>query len=343
MICKTCKRELHQDWVCCPWCSTKNKAEAGTDKTRVYRFYAEQLKQSWGELAPNTVRGYQSPFRRCVDHFGDLPVAGITPAMIKAFLDSLGKTFCKKTVITHRQLISQTMALAILGGDITFNPTDAKYRTAGRPSAQREEAPAKDQKIISEAWNEDMYSRLGFLIKCTGLRKGEALALQFKDIDNARHILHVSKSVYFTGNTPHIKEPKTKAGIRRVVMLDSLSGKFVGNPNDYVFSFDGKTLLRCHQVEKGWQAFCVRHGMAQPRKGHGYVQCSTTFHQLRHSFATNCKEAGIDPRVIQEMMGHSSYAVTDSYTHIRQSMLDEARSRLNEIDRAFWAQQKIQP
>lgn len=99
MICKTCKRELHQDWVCCPWCSTKNKAEAGTDKTRVYRFYAEQLKQSWGELAPNTVRGYQSPFRRCVDHFGDLPVGGITPAMIKAFLDSLGKTFCKKTVI----------------------------------------------------------------------------------------------------------------------------------------------------------------------------------------------------------------------------------------------------
>ena len=99
MICKTCKRELHQDWVCCPWCSTKNKAEAGTDKTSVYRFYAEQLKQSWGELAPNTVRGYQSPFRRCVDHFGDLPVGGITPAMIKAFLDSLGKTFCKKTVI----------------------------------------------------------------------------------------------------------------------------------------------------------------------------------------------------------------------------------------------------
>lgn len=99
MICKTCKRELHQDLVCCPWCSTKNKAEAGTDKTSVYRFYAEQLKQSWGELAPNTVRGYQSPFRRCVDHFGDLPVGGITPAMIKAFLDSLGKTFCKKTVI----------------------------------------------------------------------------------------------------------------------------------------------------------------------------------------------------------------------------------------------------
>ena len=158
MICKTCIGELHQDWVCCPWCSTKNKAEAGTDKTRVYRFYAEQLKQSWGELAPNTVRGYQSPFRRCVDHFGDLPVGGITPAMIKAFLDSLGKTFCKKTVITHRQLISQTMALAILGGDITFNPTDAKYRTAGRPSAQREEAPAKDQIIISEAWNEDMRS-----------------------------------------------------------------------------------------------------------------------------------------------------------------------------------------
>ena len=53
--------------------------------------------------------------------------------------------------------------------------------------------------------------------------------------------------MYFTGNTPHIKEPKTKAGIRRVVMLDSLSGKFVGNPNDYVFSF----------VYAGFQAFCT--------------------------------------------------------------------------------------
>ncbi len=340
MLCKKCKRELRSEWICCPWCSTENKAESFTGETKPYRFYAEQLKQSWGELAPNTVRGYQSPFRRCVSHFGDLPVGEITPAMIKAFLDSLGKTFTRKTVVTHRQLISQTMALAILGGDITFNPTDARYRTAGRPSAQREEAPARDQRIISEFWNEDMYSRLGFLIKCTGLRKGEALALQYRDIDNQNRIIHISKSVYFTSNTPHIKQPKTKAGIRRVVMLDSLYGKFVGEPDDYVFSFDGKTLLRCHQVEKGWQAFCVRHGMAQPRKGHGYIQCSTTFHQLRHSFATNCKEAGIDPRVIQEMMGHSSYAVTDSYTHIRQSMLDEARNRLNEIDRAFWDQQK---
>ncbi len=150
--------------------------------------------------------------------------------MIKAFLDSLGKTFTRKTVVTHRQLISQTMALAILGGDITFNPTDARYRTAGRPSAQREEAPARDQQIISEFWNEDMYSRLGFLIKCTGLRKGEALALQYRDIDNQNRIIHISKSVYFTSNTPHIKQPKTKAGIRRVVMLDSLYGKFVGEP-----------------------------------------------------------------------------------------------------------------
>lgn len=303
-------------------------------KTKPFKVYAEELERSWDSLSRNTVHGYKAPLADCVNKFGDTPVGDITPAMVKSFLDGLGKTRARKTVAARRQMISQVMALAVVAGDITFNPAEAKYKTAGKASEERPEASQKDMQIITEYWDEDLYSKLGFLIKCTGLRMGEALGLQYRDIDNNRKIITVSRSVYYEGNSPHTKGPKTKAGNRMVVMVNELVGRFNGPGDDYVFSLDGKALLRKHEVEKGWQAFCVRHGMAEPRVGHGYVKCSTTFHQLRHSFATTCKEKGVDPKVVQEMMGHSSYIVTDGYTHIRESMLNNAREKLDGAEKA---------
>ena len=57
---------------------------------------------------------------------------------------------------------------------------------------------------------------------CTGERRGEACAIQLRDIDFEENLIDVSKSVEFIGNRPHITVTKTEAGVRTVPLLSPL-------------------------------------------------------------------------------------------------------------------------
>ena len=141
-----------------------------------------------------------------------------------------------------------------------------------------------------------------------------ALALRYEDIDRAKNQIHVTKSVYYISTTPYIKEPKTEAGIRTVFLLPEVAERFTG-VEGYIFTNEKGEILRSNESSRDWRKWCGKYG----------IEC--TFHQLRHSFATTCCEAGIEQRVVQGMMGHSSYIVTEKYTHLRDKMLAEARER----------------
>ena len=148
----------------------------------------------------------------------------------------------------------------------------------------------------------------------TGLRVGEALALRYEDIDREKNQIHVTKSVYYVGTTPNIKEPKTDAGVRVVFLLPEVAERFKGK-NGYIFTHEKGDILRSNESSRNWRRWCKKYE----------IDC--TFHQLRHSFATSCCEAGIDKTVVQGMMGHSSYIVTEKYTHLRDKMLEDAQAK----------------
>lgn len=119
-----------------------------------------------------------------------------------------------------------------------------------------------------------------------------------------------------------------------MILLDCLSEKIKdGSKNDYIFSGPRNTLLPSHKVDRGWGEFCLRHKMGSKETDvskHKYVNCTTTLHMLRHSFATMCYEAGLDKIMVQEMMGHTDYGVTENYTHIRDKMLDSTAKQLED-------------
>ena len=157
----------------------------------------------------------------------------------------------------------------------------------------------------------------------TGMRKGEILALQWKDIDFKNDIIKVYKSVYHDGDKPFIKEPKTEAGKRIVPLLKPLKDVLTNvknkNDNDFIISIDGKNPLRKRRFITLYNKFKKETG----------IKC--TAHQLRHSFATTAFECGVPVKSVQEILGHKQLSTTmDIYTDFRKQSFDDAKDKLNE-------------
>jgi integrase len=156
----------------------------------------------------------------------------------------------------------------------------------------------------------------------TGMRKGEILALQWKDIDFDEDVIHVTKSVGHQGDRPFIKEPKTEAGTRIVPLLADLKEFLLTfkkrRADHYIISDDGKTPLTNRRYLTLSKHFKEQTG----------VEC--TAHQLRHSFATIAFENDVDAKSIQEIIGHKQLSTTmDIYADFREQSVKKAAEKLN--------------
>lgn len=115
---------------------------------------------------------------------------------------------------------------------------------------------------------------------------------------------------------PFIKSTKTEAGERTIPLLTKLEA-VLPKGKGFVFGTEDKPPTLC-TFRRHWEAFCNE------------ADITVTPHQLRHLFATVLYESGIDEKLAQEILGHSSIRMTkDLYTHIRTSKLDEAREKIN--------------
>lgn len=172
----------------------------------------------------------------------------------------------------------------------------------------------------------------------TGMRRGELLALRWSDIDFEGQSLQVRRTVDFIARYGYIEtEPKTAKGRRKITLPP-----FVINE------------LKQHRVQQlelrlkagaAWQeldlVFCGLHGnylnpryilkmFARVLKEAGLPHLR--FHDLRHSAATILLSMGVHPKVVQEILGHSTISMTmDTYSHVLPSMQKEAMERWRDV------------
>lgn len=279
------------------------------------------VSEAWEEdhlptLAHNTARNYRAQNRIVTEHFGDYKIREITPSDIQAFLNS-HKTQARKTVTNRRLTLNLIFDYAVLKGYINVNPC-ASVRIPKGLAKTRRDAPTEAETRIIKQYGAEPDGLMPLLILCTGCRKGEAMALLDTDIDREARTVSISKSIYFDGNKPKVKPPKSDAGNRITpipdFLLDLLPKTKKGVP-----LFPGHyTYMDSGQYERMWKRWQKATGL------------TLTAHQIRHGYATILWEAGIPAKDAQTYLGHAQLSTTmDIYTHIRDGHKTEIDSRIN--------------
>lgn len=287
---------------------------------RLFSTVAEEWEEEhFPTLEYNTLKGYRPALRRAVEEFGEQPVSAIKPKDIERYLLRFAaKGYAQKTVRTQLLVLHLIFTYAVLEGDIEYNPAEPVKVPRGLPKKPRD-IPAPEELAAVKKNVNAPFGLFAFFLLYTGCRRGEALALTQRDIDRKSKRIRVNKSVYHESNKAMLKQPKTAAGEREIVLLDILAAKLPkGKPDALLFPNEQGGLMTETQFQRQWERYCQAVGF------------HITPHQLRHAYATILFDAGLDAKDAQEMLGHANLSTTrDIYTHITQSRRDKTAALLN--------------
>ena len=151
------------------------------------------------------------------------------------------------------------------------------------------------------------------LIYGAGLRVGEALRLQLKDVRPSEDLLYIRRS----------KGRKDRRVPLSATMLKLLRNYIqIYQPKQYIFEGQNGGMYSARSAQQLFKRACQRAKILLP----------VTLHTLRHSYATHLLEQGVGLRYIQEILGHSSPKTTMIYTHVSGKRLSEVRSPLEDLD-----------
>lgn len=281
------------------------------------------------------------------DPFGSRRIDKVTFAEAKAWLVRLqtvdGRGY--SSIHSIRDVLRPAFRMAVENDWIRKNPFDFELATVVvNDSVTREALTRKQERRFLEFVKADRhYSRYYegiFILFKTGLRISEFCGLTIADIDFGARRIRVERQLQRTSDMRYvIQEPKTEKGIRFVPMSDEVAECFrkvitqrpapESEPEvDGISGFlyldkNGMPLVALH-----WEHYFQRI-VAKFNSIYKEEIPKVTPHVCRHTFCSNQARAGMNPKVLQYVMGHSEIGVTlNTYTHLG---FEEAREEMNRL------------
>ena len=177
-----------------------------------------------------------------------------------------------------------------------------------------------------------------YYLACTGMRKGEILGLPLKALDLDKGYLMVVQTLYFTrGQGIILQEPKTDKSRRMIVLPDFVKEALkihlakrealsIGphwKDSGLVLTTDIGTAINPNNMLKHFKAKTAEAGLPRIK-----------FHNLRHTTASLLLERNVHPKIVAELLGHSSVNLTlNQYSHIINPMNTVAADTLDTVMR----------
>lgn len=248
-----------------------------------------------------------------------------------------GQKMAKKTIKGYTQIISSIFDYAIDNRVIEHNPSSKLKLPQDAPQKHRRALNKTERQWVMEFQHRAKPAAM--LLMLSGLRRGEATALQWSDIDFDNNQIIVSKSYNFKQN--EFKSPKNgKTRIVSVpqVLIDYLNTLDRVSPfvlttakGNMMTSIAWKRLFQSYMTDLNLEygSFIDKPNKFAPVKTPMMITPFTP-HELRHTFCTIMYEAGVDVLTAKEQMGHADVQTTLSiYTHLDDEHRQKDLSKLD--------------
>ena len=281
---------------------------------------------------------------------GSLKLKALTPANVRCLhREKLAAGLAPATVRKIHSTLHKALAQAVADGLLPRNAADVK---APRPAPKEMRPLSEDEaRRFLDAAKIDAFEALYVLAITAGLRRGELLALRWEDADLERGTLRVGRSLtrekgrYLVGDTKTKKgrrrvnltprtvaalkahrkrqlEEKLRASYRAGIRDDGKPERSVYEDRGLIFATSTGSIVGPENlVKRSFRPLLKRAGLPE----------TTRFHDLRHTCATALLGRGVHPKMVQELLGHATVAMTlDTYSHYLPSMGDQAGDAMGE-------------
>lgn len=279
------------------------------------------------------------------DEIGSLNIKDVRPVDLQPVFNELARCnpttkepTAKRTLLSYRQIIRSAFDYAIDNRIIDYNPADKiKVPQTASQNERRALTDIERQRVI-EFEHRGQLAQM--LMMFSGLRRGEAAALLWSDVDLINNTISVTKS--FNYKEMKLKPPKN--GKPRLVSIPQVLSDYLKkqpHKSDYVVTSAKGERMSESAWKRMLEAYFVDYNLKYGRVPKDFQKFSPekipmsvdtwTWHCLRHTFATIMYNSGVNVLTAQEQLGHSDPKITmEIYTHLEEEKKKKDISLLND-------------
>ena len=308
------------------------------------------LKDVVGNRAPNTLRNYRERYEHNVQPFiGSMLLRDVKPMDCQMILNAMESDYAGSTIRQTYMTMGTFFKSAKDNGFIDRHPMDGvRYTKPVRAVDDIHFLTVDEQKrFLEAAKSSHNYAQYALILE-TGLRTGEMIGLTWDAIDWEKRTLTVNKTLEFRYKQDEWRAgpPKTESSYRTIPLTDTAydillviydTREYRNESKDLstVLTFmDRKTGQKRKLVMRDLVFINWRTGMPAKNSSydtHLYKLCDEAgikrfcMHALRHTYATRAIESGMQPKVLQKLLGHASSKTTmDRYVHVTDDSMQKA-------------------
>lgn len=286
-----------------------------------FDYWIENIKGQ--TVRDNTKRNYLERYEKNIKPvIGNMYIKDVKPLHCQNVLLEMSKSYSNSMIDYCRIAMGAMFEAAMENELIEKNPVTKNVKCkSGKPPKETRVLTIEEQKLFLETVKESSNYNQWALILQTGLRTGEMIGLRWSDVDFKNKILHVRRTMEYRHDFGEwrIGEPKTQSGVRDIPLTQEAIRILKEQKNKI-------RTMKIISADFSEQVFLCKDGTPTKNSAYDtklYYYCDKigmkhfSMHTLRHTFATRCIEAGMKPKTLQTILGHSNIGITmNLYVHV---------------------------